>query len=78
MHIRLMMIMVSGPVLMNTYGDDNRLHEEEIVYTERGTMGDMGVVSIKTELCPTGGRDNILRLDKSADAVGDAPAPVDD
>ena len=55
MHIMLMMnpmIIVSGPVLMNTYGDDNRLHEEEFVYTERGTMGDMGVASMKTELCP--------------------------
>ena len=53
MHIMLMMnpmIIVSGPVLMNTYGDDNRLHEEEFVYTERDTMGDMGVVSMKTDL----------------------------
>ena len=35
-----------GPVLMNTYGDDNGLHEEEFVYTERDTMGDMGVRTV--------------------------------
>ena len=31
-----------------------------------------------SELCPTGGRDNILRFEKSVDAVGDDAVPVDD
>jgi hypothetical protein len=39
------MIMVFGPVLMNTYGDDNGLPEEEFVYMERDIMGDMGVAN---------------------------------
>ena len=69
---------MSGSVMMNTYGDDHRLHEAGFVYKERDTMGDIGVVSMKTDLCPTGGRDNILRLDKSVDAVGNDAAPVDD
>ena len=68
-HLMLMlypMIMKSGPVLMNTNGDDNELHdiEYEFVYTEGDTMGDVGVVYMKTELCPTRGRDNILRFKK--------------
>jgi hypothetical protein len=54
MHLMLMMypmIMISGPVLTHTNGDD--------------TMGDAGMVFMKTELCPMGGRDNIQRFEKS-------------
>jgi hypothetical protein len=58
------MIMISGPVLMDTSGDDNKLNdiEYEFVYTEKDTMGDVGVAYIETVLCPTGGLDNILRF----------------
>ena len=40
-------------------------------------MGDAVVISMKTDLCPTGGRENILRFDKSVDAAGDNSVPVD-
>ena len=52
-HLMLMlypMIMKSGPVLMDTNVDDNELHDidYEFVYTEGDTMGDAGVVYMKT------------------------------
>ena len=80
MHLLLMMnpmIMMSGSVMMNTSGDGHRIHEAGFVYKERDTMGDAGVISMKTDLCPTGGRENILRFDKSVDAAGDNSVPVD-
>ena len=48
-HLMLMMnpmIMISGPVLMKTSGEDNNLNdnEYEFVYTEKDTMSDEGVV----------------------------------
>ena len=69
---------MSASVMMNTSGDGHRIHEAGFVYKERDTMGDIGVVSMKTDLCPTGGRDNILSFEKSVDAVGDDTIPVDD
>ena len=77
---------------MDTSGDDNKLNniEYEVVYTERDAMGDVGVVYMKTELRPTGGRDNILRFEKPVDSGadvcvqvqvddrGDDAVPVDD
>ena len=39
--------------------------EKEFVSTEEDTMDAVGLVYMKTELCPTGGRDNFLRLKKS-------------
>jgi hypothetical protein len=74
MHLLLMMnpmIMMSGSVMMNTSGDGHRIHDTGFVYKERDTMGDAVVISMKTDLCPTGGRENILRFDKSVDAAGD-------
>jgi hypothetical protein len=73
--IHLMFIMhpmISSPVLTDTSGDDNKLNdtEYEFVYTERDTMGDEGVVYMKTELCPMGGLDNILRFEKPVDSGG--------
>ena len=81
------MIIISGPVLMDTYVDDDEPHtsEKEFVYTEGITMYDAGVIYMKTELCPTGGHDNILRFKKSfvgkitdADQRHDMAEPVDD
>jgi hypothetical protein len=43
--------------------------------TERG---DLAKVPMKTELCPTEGRDNILRFDKSVDGGGDANVHIPD
>ena len=39
------MMMISGPVLMETYGDDNESHdiEDEFVYTEEESKGDVGL-----------------------------------
>ena len=71
-------IMISGPVLMDTSGDDDKLKniECEFVYLEKDTMGDVGVVYKETELCPTGGLDNILRFEKTFDSGGDAHVPA--
>ena len=49
-------------------------------------MGDVAVVYIETELCPTGGLDNILRFEKTVDSGGDVcvlvqvddAVPIDD
>jgi hypothetical protein len=59
-------------VMMNTSGDGHRTHEAGFVYKRRDTMGDAGVISMKTVLCPTGGLDNILRFEKTFDGGGDA------
>ena len=39
------MMMISGPVLMETCGDDNESHdiEDEFVYTEEESKGDVGL-----------------------------------
>jgi hypothetical protein len=65
---------IYDPVLMDTSGDDKKLNniEYEFVYIEKDTMGDVGVVYKETELCPTGGLDNILRFETTFDGGGDA------
>jgi hypothetical protein len=83
MHLLFMMepmIIIAGPVVMNNYVGDFELHasEKEFVNTEENIMCDTGVVDMKTELCPTGGRDNILRYDKSVDGGGDAHVHISD
>ena len=90
-HLMMMMnpmIMISGPILIDTSGDGNKLNdiEYEFVYTEKDTMGDVGVVYMEQELCPTGGLDNILRFEKTVDSGGDVcvlvqvddAVPIDD
>ena len=64
------MITISGPVLMDTSCDDNAFDdiEYEFVYTEKDTMGDVGVIYMDTVLGPTGGLDNILRFKKNVDS----------
>ena len=71
------MIMISGPVLMNICVGDEELHasEKEFVYKVRDTMGNMEVVPMKTEMCPMGGHNNILRYEKSVDAIGERHSP---
>ena len=61
------MIMKPVTVLVETCGDDKNTNdiEKEFVSTEEDTMDAVGLVYMKTELCPTGGRDNILRFEKS-------------
>ena len=83
MHLLFMMepmIIIAGPVVMNNYVGDFELHasEKAFVNTEENIMCDTGVVDMKTELCPTGGRDNILRYDKSVDGGGDAHVHISD
>ena len=80
-HLMMMMnpmIMISGPILIDTSGDGNKLNdiEYEFVYTEKDTMGDVGVVYMEQELCPTGGLDNILRFEKTVDSGGDVHVQV--
>ena len=61
------MIMKSGTVLMETCGDANNTEaiEEEFVTTEEDTIDAVGLVCMTTELLPTGGRETILRFEKS-------------
>jgi hypothetical protein len=52
---------------MNKHVGDEKLHasEKEFVNMEGNIMCDTGLFYMKTELCPTGGRNNILRFKKS-------------